>query len=67
MKSKIAVVDDEKDIRDILEVYLNNEGYDVFKLCSGEDALKFLEREEVHLIILDIMMPRMNGYEVIKK
>lgn len=67
MKSKIAVVDDEKDIRDILEVYLNNEGYDVFKLCSGEDALKFLEREEVHLIILDIMMPGMDGMVLCRK
>lgn len=67
MKSKIAVVDDEKDIRDILEVYLNNEGYDVYKVSSGEDALKLLENEEIHLMILDIMMPGMDGMELCRK
>ena len=67
MKSKIAVVDDEKDIRDILEVYLNNEGYDVYKVSSGEDALKLLEKEEIHLMILDIMMPGMDGMELCRK
>lgn len=67
MVSKILVVDDEKEIRNLIEIYLKNEGYDVIKASDGEEALKILEKEDIHLIILDIMMPKMDGIEVCKK
>lgn len=67
MKNKILVVDDEKEIRDLLEINLLNEGYDVIKAKNGEEALEILEKEEIHLMILDIMMPGMDGLEVCRR
>lgn len=67
MASKILVVDDEKEIRNLIEIYLKNEGYTVIKASNGEDALKVLEKEEIHLMILDIMMPKMDGMEVCRR
>lgn len=67
MSSKILVVDDEKEIRNLIEIYLKNEGYTVIKADNGEEALKILEKEEVQLIILDIMMPKMDGMEVCRR
>lgn len=67
MKNKILVVDDEKEIRDLLEINLLNEGYDVIKAKNGEEALEILEREEIHLMVLDIMMPGMDGLEVCRR
>lgn len=64
MSKNILVVDDEKDIRDLLEITLKNEGYTVFKAICGEDALDILDKEEIHLIVLDIMMPGMDGLQV---
>ena len=58
---QILVCDDEKEIADALEIYLSNEGYQVLKAHDGIDALEKLEREEIHLIIMDVMMPRMDG------
>jgi DNA-binding response OmpR family regulator len=55
------VVDDDKEIRDGIEIYLRNEGLIVFKAQDGFEALKILHEQEVHLILLDIMMPRMDG------
>ncbi|WP_346869688.1 response regulator transcription factor [Clostridium sp. UBA5119] len=63
MSKNILVVDDEKDIRDLLEITLKNEGYTVFKAICGEDALDILDKEEIHLIVLDIMMPGMDGLQ----
>lgn len=63
MKNNILVVDDEKDIRELLEINLKNEGYNVFKAENGEEALKILENEEIHLVVLDVMMPKMDGLE----
>lgn len=60
-KLKILVVDDDQEIRDGIEIYLKNEGYDVIKAADGIEALEQLEQAEVHLIILDIMMPKMDG------
>ncbi|MCC5910872.1 MAG: response regulator transcription factor [Clostridiaceae bacterium] len=57
----ILVVDDEKEITDAIEIYLKNQGYCVFKAYDGEEALEIFEREEVHLILIDIMMPRLDG------
>lgn len=66
-KSKILVVDDEKEIRDLIEIYLKNEGFQVLKASNGKEALEMLKEEEVHLIILDIMMPKMDGIEACMK
>ncbi|MBU3133749.1 response regulator transcription factor [Clostridium gasigenes] len=63
MNNNILVVDDEKEIRDLLEINLRNEGYSVFKASCGEEALEILYREEINLIVLDIMMPGMDGLE----
>ncbi|WML35199.1 response regulator transcription factor [Clostridium sp. OS1-26] len=59
----ILVVDDEKEIRDLIGIYLANEGYKVIKVANGLEALNHLEKEEIDLIILDIMMPSMDGIE----
>ncbi|MGL5354366.1 MAG: response regulator transcription factor [Clostridium sp.] len=64
MNNNILVVDDEKEIRDLLEINLRNEGYNVLKATCGEEALEILDREEIHLIVLDIMMPGMDGLQV---
>ncbi|BDH60168.1 DNA-binding response regulator [Lysinibacillus sp. PLM2] len=60
-KLTVLVTDDDKDIRDGIEIYLKNDGYNVLKAADGVEALKQLEQNEVHLIILDIMMPNMDG------
>ena len=60
-KLTVLVVDDDQDIRDGIEIYLKNEGYAVIKAADGVEALKMLSEQEVHLIILDIMMPNMDG------
>ncbi|WP_017210306.1 response regulator transcription factor [Clostridium beijerinckii] len=65
--NNILVVDDEKEIRNLLEINLRNEGYNVFKASCGEEALDTLEKEEIHLIVLDIMMPNMDGLEVCRR
>lgn len=67
MEKTILVVDDEKEIRDLLEINLKNEGYKVIKAENGEEGLKVLEKNNVHLIILDIMMEKMNGLEMCQK
>jgi DNA-binding response OmpR family regulator len=59
----VLVVDDDKEIRDGIEIYLKNEGYAVLKAGDGREALRLLEENEVHLIILDIMMPEMDGIQ----
>ncbi|MCL1698604.1 MULTISPECIES: response regulator transcription factor [unclassified Lysinibacillus] len=60
-KLTVLVTDDDQDIRDGIEIYLKNEGYNVIKAADGVEALEKLENNEVHLIILDIMMPNMDG------
>jgi DNA-binding response OmpR family regulator len=67
MNSNILVVDDEKEIRNLLEINLRNEGYNVFKASCGEEALDILDIEEIHLIVLDIMMPGIDGLEVCRR
>lgn len=58
---QVLVVDDEKEIRDAIEIYLRNENMVVLKAEDGLQALEILEKETIHLILLDIMMPRMDG------
>lgn len=57
----ILVCDDQKEIVDAIEIYLKNEGYQIFKAYDGLQALEVLERETIHLIIMDVMMPKMDG------
>ena len=57
----ILVVDDDKAITDAIEVYLTNENYNIFKAYDGLQALNVLQTEDIHLILMDIMMPNMNG------
>ncbi len=57
----VLVTDDDQDIRDGIEIYLKNEGYRVLKAADGVEALQLIEENEVHVIILDIMMPNMDG------
>lgn len=66
-KETILVVDDEKEIRNLIGIYLENEGYKVIKASDGCEALKVLKSQQVHLIILDIMMPNMDGMEACMK
>lgn len=63
MESKILIVDDDKDIRNLISVYLENEGMRTQKVEDAIEALKILEKREFDLIILDIMMPNMDGIE----
>ncbi|MFL0196482.1 response regulator transcription factor [Clostridium sp. WILCCON 0269] len=62
-KEIILVVDDEKEIRDLIKIYLANEGYDVLKASDGLEALRILNNIDVDLVILDVMMPKMDGIE----
>lgn len=57
----ILVVDDEKEITDAIEIYLKNQNYHVFKAYNGEEALKIFEKEEIHLVLMDMMMPKLDG------
>ena len=63
----IVVCDDEKDIAAALEIYLAAEGYRVLKAENGREALLLAAKEEVHLMLLDIMMPQMDGLETLAK
>ena len=67
MLEKILVVDDEKEIADLIEVYLQNENMDVYKFYSGEEALVCIGSTDFDLAILDIMLPDMDGLEVCRQ
>lgn len=67
MNDKILVVDDEHEIADLLEVYLQNENYLVYKFYSAKEALACIESEEMDLAILDIMLPDINGFSICQK
>lgn len=66
MGKKILLVDDEEDILDFLELILEEQGYNVIKASSGRDALAAAQMNRPELILLDIMMPEMDGWEVLK-
>ena len=63
----ILVVDDEKEIADLVEIYLVSDGYKVYKANNAQEGLEILEKEEMHLVLLDIMMPVMDGLEMCRK
>ncbi len=59
--AKILVCDDDKEIVEAIEIYLTQEGYEVLKAYDGMEALKMLEREQVDLLVMDVMMPKLDG------
>jgi two-component system response regulator VanR len=63
----ILIVDDEREIADLVEVYLQNDGFTVFKYYSAKDALKCIEEENLDLAILDVMLPDGNGFDICQK
>lgn len=65
--ANILVCDDEKDIVSALQIYLNGGGYHVLTAANGKEAVAAVEREEVHLVLLDIMMPEMDGIMAMAK
>jgi len=67
MSEKILVADDEREIADLVSLYLENEGFQVFRCYDGMEALKKVEEEALDLAILDIMMPGVNGLEVCRR
>ena len=66
-KTKILVVDDEKEIADLLEIYLISDGFEVLKAYNGEEGLRILEQEKVDLMLLDVMMPGIDGLEMCRR
>lgn len=64
---KILVIDDDKEIVELLGIYIQNEGYDLEKAYNGKEALSKLQTQKIDLVVLDVMMPEMDGYEVIQE
>lgn len=65
--TKILVVDDDTNICDLIEIYLEKESYKVYKAFNGKEAIKIFKEKQIDLIVLDVMMPEMDGYEVLKE
>ncbi|MCQ2507936.1 MAG: VanR-ABDEGLN family response regulator transcription factor [Dorea sp.] len=63
----ILIVDDEKEIADVVELYLQNDRYNVFKFYNGKDALACINNTRIDLAILDIMLPDIDGFQILKK
>ena len=63
----ILVCDDEREIVDAIEIYLMQEGYQIFKAYDGEEAIEVLKKQEIHLLIMDIMMPKLDGIRATMK
>lgn len=59
--ANILVCDDDKEIVDAIEIYLSRDGYKIYKAYDGEQAIQILDKEEIHLLIMDIMMPKLDG------
>jgi len=66
-KENILVVDDEKEIADLVEVYLENDGYSVYKFYSGKEALDCIEHTNLDMAILDVMLPDISGFKICQK
>ena len=64
---RILVCDDEKDIVSALKIYLMADGYQVFEAYNGREALEILKNEDIHLVLMDIMMPEMDGITAMLK
>lgn len=59
--ANILVCDDDKEIVDAIEIYLQQEGYIIYRAYDGEEAMRILQKEDIHLLIIDIMMPKLDG------
>ena len=66
MSYNILVLDDEKEIADLVEVYLKNENYNVYKFYNAKDALKCIEETPLDMAILDVMLPEIDGFSICK-
>ena len=67
MKYTILVAEDDNDIVKLLKLYLESSGYRVLRVDNGLSAFELIQKEEIDLAVVDIMMPKMDGYEFIKK
>lgn len=67
MAYQVLVADDEEEIRQLLRLYLEKDGYQVYEAADGEEALELIQKHNIDLILLDIMMPKQNGYQVLKE
>ncbi|OUQ15476.1 DNA-binding response regulator [Lachnoclostridium sp. An14] len=67
METNILVVDDEKEIAELVEIYLVSDGYKVFKAENAQEGFDILNKEDIHLVLLDIMMPGMDGMEMCRR
>lgn len=63
----VLIVEDSQEIIDLIKIYLEQEEYFIYEACDGKTAIHIFEKEEIHLVILDIMLPELNGYEVMKR
>ena len=59
--ANILVCDDDREIVDAIEIYLLQEGYTIFKAYDGQEAVRILKEQQIHLLLIDIMMPKMDG------
>ena len=59
--ANILVCDDDKEIVEAIEIYLSQDGYQIFKAYDGEQAIEMMKKEDIHLLIMDIMMPKLDG------
>lgn len=67
MGAKILIVDDEQSMADLLEIFLKNDDYTVYKFYNGQDALKCVKENEIDLAILDVMLPDISGFKLCQK
>ena len=67
MKYRILVVEDDKDIAEVIRLYLENEGYEVMWAGDGAAGYELTQKEKINLAVVDIMLPKMNGYDLVKK
>lgn len=67
MKENILIVEDEQEIADLISLYLESEGLTVFKCGDGVEALTYIEKKKLDLVILDVMLPGMNGLQLLQK
>lgn len=67
MRESILIVDDEKEIADLVELYLKNDGYEVYKFYSGSEALECINITKLDMAILDVMLPDMDGFSICQK
>jgi len=67
MEYMVLAADDERELLDILELYLSKDGIRMLKASDGEEALAMFQNNEVHLLLLDIMMPKIDGYGVLRR